>query len=86
MYPIEEAHDLLDRWFDEGCVGNIYFYRAPTNNEVDCFLEQTVKLREMNVGEKKDLDRAFSHWRFERAEVFHDKDYNLDRVKFIRRY
>jgi len=86
MYSLEEAHDRLDQWFEDGCVGNIFFYRFPGGSEVGCFLEETVKLREMKSSDRADLEKACAHWRFERAEIFHDKDYNLDRVKFIRRY
>ncbi len=86
MSSIDSAHDKLTRWFDGGCVGNLFFHRSHFSDDVGCFIEETVKLHEMGERDRKSILDTFGTMSFERAEVFTNKDRNLDRVKFTRRY
>jgi|GEM_PF-4940020 len=83
MHSLEEAQDLLDGWFQAGCVGNIVFYRAPKQDHVYCIVEQTIKSREMPDDVRKSFERLMNHYQAERAEMFR-KDGRPDRIKVVK--
>jgi hypothetical protein len=81
----DEAVRCFCNWFDDGCVGNIMFYRSPRANNVDCVVEETIKLREFEAAERGDVERVFNVLQAERIELYRNGTGEPDRVKVIRR-
>ena len=86
MKTIDEVHELIDKWWDEGIVGNLILYRAPGAQVVDCILEEVVKAREMPAHVKVAFECLMDELDAERGEVYRGKDGKPDRVKIARRY
>jgi hypothetical protein len=85
MMTREEAHKAFDEWFNNGCVGNIFFFRAPRSQMVDGFMERVIKLHEMSTEEKTAEQAAFTAMNCIRMEMFSTADDKLDRVKITKR-
>ena len=86
MKTIEEMHDSLDRWYDEGLIGNIIFYRSPGSQGAEAIIEQVIKAREMKPETRAAFEMFMDGLNVERGEVVRDKDGNPDRVKLTRRF
>ena len=86
MKSKEQLHESLDKWWDEGLVGNLIIYRAPGAQLGDCIIERVVKCREMRPEVKAAFSMVMDELGIERGEVFRDKDGNPDRVKLTRRF
>ena len=86
MMTKAEAHAALDAWFQQDFVGNIYFFRAPRASTVDCFIEQTVKLREMPAAEASAFIDIFQAFNFSTAELARNKKGEPDRIKMVRSF
>lgn len=80
-----EAIECFRRWIDDGCVGNIRFFRAPRANHVDAVVEETIKMREFSEEDKNQITLVFDALESEKMEFYRDKDGYPDRVKIVRR-
>lgn len=81
MMTIEEAVSKLIAWHNAGCVGNIWFFRAPRQGKVDGFIEQTIKTHEMPSETAKMWSAQFQSVSSSKVEMFSNKDGMLDRIK-----
>ena len=84
MKSLREAHEILDGWYEQGCIGNIIFYRPPGIDAVDALIEHTVKTREMNEPTKAAFESLIERLGAEKGEFFTNKNGEADRVKFVR--
>lgn len=84
MMTLHEAHAKLDQWYEDGCVGNIWFFRAPRAKMVDGFVEHTVKMREMNELETEVVNNMHAVMGGLRLELFTGADGKPDRIKSTR--
>jgi len=75
----------MDKWWDEGQVGNFFLFKAPRSDRADGFIERTIKVFEMNDGEKSSTIKAFESMDCLRMEMFQSANGKLDRVKITRR-
>lgn len=86
MKSLREAHEALDRWFEEGTVGNIIFYRPPGGSEVDCILEQTIKTREMDEATAASFEVMVKRLGAEKGSFWTNRDGEADRVTITKEY
>lgn len=84
MKTITQAHEYLDKWFNEGTVGNIIFYHAPGGKFVEILEETVVKAREMDTDTQVAFEHLMASLNTQRGEVVCGKDGRPDRVKIIR--
>ena len=84
MMTLDEAKRKLEDWYSKGCVGNIWFFRAPKQKMVDGFIEQTIKKHEMSNGDAEALDNMFFRVPSMKMELFTDSDGAADRIKITR--
>ena len=85
MSGIKEAHDTLDKWYKDGCVGYLIFFHPPGSNIVDSFQEQVIKLREMGESLQNSVASVFRLLEFDKAEFLCGRDGKPDRIKVTRR-
>lgn len=85
MNGIKEAHETLDKWYKNGCVGYLIFFHPPGSDIVDSFQEQVIKLREMSDKVRNLVSGVFDSLQFDKAEFFCGKDGKPDRIKVTRR-
>jgi hypothetical protein len=86
MMTIDQAHKELQRWYDDGCVGNLTIFRAPRSKNVDMVAEETVKLFEMDREAQELMHELFSTFGTEKLEAVCNKNGDPDRVTIVRRY
>lgn len=86
MYTRDEAHAVLDRWYDESNVGNLTFFRAPRAKHVWAVIEKVVKKREMSTEARDAFERFVGMFDAQKGEFYRDNEGNPDRVKFTRSY
>ena len=84
MIPITEAHQILDKWFNDGHVGNLVFVHSPSGTGVSVLAERTIKMRELPDDVKGLVEIAFEHLECDKAEIVSAKDGTADRVKVTR--
>ena len=84
MMTIAEAHKALDRWYADGCVGNLYFFRQIGEHKVCSFVEQTIKLTEMTDDQKAAVLGTFLAIDFQKAELLRNRAGSPDRIKIVR--
>jgi hypothetical protein len=80
---LDEAVESLKRWYDEGMVGNITFFRAPRAEHVGCIVEQTVKYYEMPPKLRNAFAQFCNTIDVDRGEFWRDRDGSPDRVKIV---
>lgn len=80
---LEEAIEALQRWYEEGMVGNITFFRAPRAEKVGCVVEQTVKYHEMPQSVRRAFGAFCNAINVDRGEFWRDRDGKPDRVKIV---
>ena len=85
MMTRDEGVKALTDWFDDGCVGNITFFRSPFNRSMDAVIEETIKLREMDNDTEDVVRSVFHRLDSEKVTLYKDKHGQPDRVKVIRR-
>jgi hypothetical protein len=85
MLTIEKAHTEIQRWYDNGCVGNLTIFRAPKSDYVDIIGEETVKLFEMDDETKAAVRKTFELLDSEKIELFRDRNGYPDRARVVRR-
>ena len=85
MKSIEDAHKVIDGWYNAGCVGNLVLFRAPRRDGVEIILEETKKLREMPPDMKMAAIEFFSIIGGDKVEVVSDGNGKPDRAKVTRR-
>jgi hypothetical protein len=83
---LREVHALVDRWWDEGLVGNLIIYRAPGASTADCIIERVVKCREMKPEVRAALELVMDELGVERGEIVRDSKGDPDRIKLTRRF
>lgn len=83
MMTFEETVRKLKIWHKD-CVGYAILYSPPRMSTIDGFIEETVKLHEMEDWEREAVLKIFDVFEFEKAELFRDKEGNPDRVKISR--
>ena len=81
-----EVHQMLDKWWDKGLVGNLIIYRAPGASTADCIIERVVKCREMTPEIRAAFEMFMDDLGIERGEIVRDSKGNPDRVKLTRRF
>ena len=86
MKSLREVHALVDRWWDEGLVGNLIIYRAPGASTADCIIERVVKCREMKPEVRAALELVMDELGVERGEIVRDSKGDPDRIKLTRRF
>ena len=86
MKSLREVHALVDRWWDEGLVGNLIIYRAPGASTADCIIERVVKCREMKPEVLAALEMVMDELGVERGEIVRDSKGDPDRIKLTRRF
>ena len=84
MKTRSEIHRLLDKWWDDKCVGNLIFYRAPNSDYAEAIIEKVVKAREMPPTTRAAFEMFMDDLGVERGEIVRDKDGAPDRVKLTR--
>ena len=84
MIPLDDAHALLNEWYENGRVGNLVFFFAPRRGCVDAIIEQTIKMRELGDEDRRSLEKAFKVLNATRAEFRGNKEDGLDLVKISR--
>ena len=85
MMSIDAAHKELQKWYDNGCVGNITIFRSPRATYVDMVFDETIKMKEMD-SEVRDLVRdVIGHFGGDKVTLFTDKNGYADRANVIRR-
>jgi hypothetical protein len=85
MMTRKEAVEHFCQWFDDGCIGNVFYFRSPRAAHVDSVVEETVKLKEFDMATRDAVERVFDLLDAEKMEFFRNRDGNPDRVKFTRR-
>lgn len=85
MMTRKEAVEHFCQWFDDGCIGNVFYFRAPRASRVDSVIEETVKLKEFDAETRSAVEQVFDLLDAEKMEFFRGKDGYPDRVKFTRR-
>ena len=80
-----EAILCFEKWFDNGCVGNITYYRSPRAASVDAVIEETIKLGEFSSTDRKKVEDVFEVLSSEKVEMYRDRNGYPDRVKVVRR-
>lgn len=84
MLKTGELLDVISRWIDDGAVGNFVIYHPPLLSRFGCYLEQTIKAREMNDETREALETLIRNLGADRGEFFCDKEGKPDRVKIVR--
>ena len=88
---IREAHESLEKWYSDGCVGYVVFFHPPGKNPgenskvVDCYAEEVIKIRELPDGVQVLVNEVFKRLEFDKAEFICDGDGRPDRIKVTRR-
>ena len=84
---IKDAHNLLDDWYNDGCVGYVVFFHPPSkipgqnSRIVDCYKEEVIKIREMPEGLQILVGEVFDRLKFDKAEFICGSDGRPDRIK-----
>lgn len=86
MKSLREVHALVDKWWNDGLVGNLIIYRAPGASTADCIIERVVKCREMKTEVKAALEFVMDELGVERGEIIRDSKGDPDRIKLTRRF
>jgi len=86
MKTRQQIHDAIDKWWDDGSVGNIIIYRAPKATHADCIIEKVVKAREMDPATRTAFEILMDNLGVERGEIARNGDGKPDRVKLTRRF
>ena len=84
MIPIREAHELVEKWFGDGQVGNLVLYHSPSGAGVSAIIERTIKMRELPEDVRNLVEVAFESLECDKAEIIGSKDGSADRVKVTR--
>ena len=79
-----ETIQKLSDWIDMETVGNIFFYHPPNIKQYGCYVEQTIKAREMNKETREAFETMVENLGALRGEFHRDKDGKPDRVKIIK--
>jgi hypothetical protein len=82
---IKQAHDELQAWFDNDCVGVLLTFRAPKSGLVDQIIEETIKMREMDSDTRESVAHLCDVVDSEKIEIHKDKNGYPDRIKVVRR-
>lgn len=82
---IEDAHRILDDWFNAGCVGNLVVFRGPQRNSVELINEETRKLRDVGPETKQMVTELFAKLGASKVEIRSGKDGAADNFKTTRR-
>jgi hypothetical protein len=85
MMTRSEAIKCFEKWFDDGCVGNLTYFRSPRAASVDAVIEETIKLREFSDDDRRKVEDVFNVLSSEKVEMYRDRDGYPDRVKVVRR-
>lgn len=80
---VKEAEKALGDWYSKGCIGNIIFHKMPDKADIGCFVEQVIKVREMDGKTRTLVNDIHTTLSFDKAEIFL-KDGSPDRVKITR--
>jgi len=83
MISLDDAHALLDEWYENGRVGNLVYFFAPQRGCVDVIIERTIKMRELGDEDRRTLDKAYRVLNAPRVEFRGNSD-GLDFVKITR--
>jgi hypothetical protein len=77
--------DMAD-WAENNIVGRFTVYHPPGKRQYGCYLEQTIKAREMEPEVKAAFEFLMDALGAEKGEFFRDKEGRPDRVTIIRQY
>jgi hypothetical protein len=80
MKTRDEAHALLDMWFDNARVGVLAHYFAPGPDTCGVIEERTIKLREMSEEDAALFRKIEERFPFEKMEIFKKND-KVDRIR-----
>jgi hypothetical protein len=85
MIDKQEALKRFTEWIDGNRSGNLIVFRPPVPGAVDLFVEETIKLHEMDDKQRAAIITVFGLFDAQRAELFRDKSGNPDRIKVTRK-
>jgi len=84
MKTREEAIAIFNEWLDRGMVGTLFFYHAPGSDNVECIVEQVIKVREMKHEDAENFKKFMKSLGVDRGEVFCNRDGEPDRIRLTR--
>jgi hypothetical protein len=73
-------------WAEDDIVGRFTIYHPPGKRQYGCYLEQTIKAREMTPEVRAAFEFLMDELGAEKGEFFRDKDGRPDRVTIIRQF
>ena len=84
MRPLGETIEALREWAEAGAVGNIVFYHPPGLKSYGCYIERTIKAREMEPHVREAFETLMNELGALKGEFHRDKDGRPDRVKIVK--
>jgi len=84
MYSKRETLERVIKWLEGPRVGNMKIFHPPAANMYDYFIEETIKLHEMNDEQRAAVCAVFDLFEARRVEMFSDKTGKPDRIKITR--
>jgi len=86
MKTFDDAMQDMADWAENNIVGRFTVYHPPGKRQYGCYLEQTIKAREMEPDVREAFEFLMDSLKAEKGEFFRDKDGRPDRVTIIRQY
>lgn len=84
LKPFSEIIEELTEWADKGSVGNITFYHPPGLQSYGAYIEQTIKVWEMDEETSSAFKTLMENLGALKGEFHRDKDGRPDRVKITK--
>ena len=81
---LAEAHEFLDKFWENKCVGVQFVNRSPAGN-LDVWVDQVLKMRELDEPTQAAISTLVKRQECIRMEIVCSKDGIPDRIKVTRR-
>lgn len=86
MRDFDGVLNAIAEWAEDDIIGRITVYHPPGKKQYGCYLEQTIKAREMEPKVRAAFEFLMDSLGAEKGEFFRDKDGRPDRVTIIRQF